>query len=225
MTDLAANLARLRARIASACQHVGRDPSSVRLVAVTKGQPAALAQAAVDAGILDLGENRIQEALAKIPLVSGARWHLIGHLQRNKVKHLAPFVLIHSVDSVRLAQALTEQAQALGRSIAVLVQVNVSGESSKFGVSWEEAPDLLGWVRRLEGLALQGLMTIAPLGDAEAARPYFHRLAQLARSEGLEELSMGMSGDFAVAIEEGATVIRVGTALFGARPATPEPEQ
>jgi len=213
----------VRSRIAAAAERVGRDPSSVRLIGASKTVPAEVLVHAVRAGLEDLGENRVQEAEAKAPLLradltdgAGPAWHLIGHLQSNKArKAVALFDWIHSVDSPRLADALDRIALELGRTPRVLVEVNTSGEASKEGVAPADAPALIAHVAGLTAIRLVGLMTIGPLaGDA---RPAFRLLKQLRDAAGLAELSMGMSGDFEDAVEEGATMVRVGSALFGAR--------
>ena len=195
---------------------------------VVKTLPAEVIREAVAAGLADLGENRVQEAEAHIAAVgrNAAHWHLIGHLQRNKAgRALELFDRVHGVDSAELAEGLSRRAAAIGRRLPVLVEVNVSGEASKFGVAPENLTELLERVAGLPGLALEGLMTVGPaVARAEDARPGFARLRQLRdaaeRTLGLKlgELSMGMSGDYEVAVEEGATLVRVGTALFGERP-------
>ena len=240
--SLARNLDVLRDRIARTCGRCGREPSSVQLIAVTKGVDALMVRKAVALGISDLGENRVQEALLKQrTLAEGegsrvkgerpspspdapVRWHLIGHLQRNKADDAAQcFDMIHSVDSLRLADALEDCASKRGRTVDALVQVNVAGEATKFGCRPEEAIELAGRVAAQPHLRLRGLMTIAPhADDPEQVRPHFRALRALrdilqSRSPGPLSLSMGMSGDFEVAIEEGADLIRIGTALFGPR--------
>ena len=224
---LSDNLSRVRQRISQACQRSGRDPSSVTLVCVTKGVALEAIRQVVDLGITDVGENRIQEARTKIPALAraGVQWHLIGHLQRNKAKEAVElFDMIHSVDSLSLAEELERQAAKRAHTKEVLIQVNVSGEATKFGCRAEEALGFARAVSRLDHLRLRGLMTIPPLtDDPEAARPHFHRLRQLrdevATALSLEptalSLSMGMSSDFEVAIEEGADLVRIGTAIFG----------
>ena len=218
--QIAENVVRVRARIAAACDRAGRDPADVTLIAVTKTHPPEAVAAAYAAGIRDFGENRVQEAGEKIPAARAlgveATWHLIGNLQRNKVAAALPlFDVIHSVDSLRLAEALNERSTAGAR---VLLEVNVSGETSKHGVSLEEAPDLAERIGHMRHIALIGLMTVAPIAaEPEDARPIFRRLGGLRDALGLRELSMGMTGDFEVAIEEGATFVRVGRAIFGAR--------
>ena len=228
------NLARIRTRIQQACQRSGRDPSSVTLVCVTKGISVEMIRQVIALGLTDVGENRVQEAKAKIQALTlpGVRWHLIGHLQRNKAKDAVElFGVIHSLDSVALAEELERQAakRAQGKSLEpleVFIQVNVSGEATKFGCTADGAPALARAVMKLPHLRLVGLMTIAPfLSDPEHTRPHFRRLRELrdelVASLNLEprtlNLSMGMSQDFEVAIEEGADVVRIGTAIFGTR--------
>ena len=223
--DLAGRVSEIRERIAAATARGGHG-QQVTIVAVTKTHEADAVQAVYDAGIADVGENRVQEALRKMPeVVAPVRWHLIGHLQRNKVKSLAHFALLQSLDSARLADAVSALGTDTGRRIPVLVQINVAGEESKGGFSpgevEREADRLLG----LEGLSVRGVMTIAPEGASEAAlRDVFAgarsaRDTLVAAGHSATELSMGMSGDFEVAVEEGATMVRLGTILFGARDA------
>ena len=219
----AERLASVLGRIRAAAERVGRDPNSVRLIGASKTVPAPVLVQAVRAGLADLGENRVQEAEAKAPLLraeltdgAGPVWHLIGHLQSNKArKAVALFDWIHSVDSPRLAEGLDRIAQELGRAPQVLIEVNTSGEASKEGVAPEDAAALIALVAGLGSLRLAGLMTIGPTGGDP--RPAFRLLRRLRDAAGLDELSMGMSGDFEAAIEEGATMVRVGSALFGAR--------
>ena len=222
--EIEANIARVHARIAEAALRGGRQPESVQLVAVTKTVgPERIRQAAA-CGLRVFGENRVQEARAKVSEVQGVSWHLIGSLQRNKVKEaLRLFEVIHSVDSVGLAEELSRRSMERGtRRAEVLLQVNISQEPQKHGVAPEEAERVVGAVLELQGLRLRGLMGMAPLVDTpEAARPSFRRLRELRdRLEeafpeaGVYELSMGMTDDFEVAIEEGATIVRVGRALF-----------
>ena len=218
--DLEAGVERVRERIARACQRAGRDPDSVTLVAVSKGQPVEAVRAAHEAGIRHFGENRIQEALPKIEAAQGAgveaTWHLVGHLQSNKAKATAgAFDVIHSVDSTRLLARLDAAAPA---TRDVLLQVNVVAELQKQGVGPGEVGALVEAARAASGLRLRGLMTIAPLAaDPENVRPVFRELRELAERFALPELSMGMTDDFEVAIEEGATLVRVGRAIFGER--------
>ncbi len=217
------------ARLEQAAGRAGRDPSRIVLIAVTKTVPVESIRAAVEAGITHLGENRVQEAALKMPELSamgaGVRWHLIGHLQSNKVGKAAElFGWVHSVDSPELARRLDGQAGQRGKIIDVLLQVDLGHEPTKHGVDEGRLADLAAEVASLPRLRLRGLMTIPPLfDDAESSRPYFRRLRLLrdtlaARGRDLPELSMGMTGDFEVAVEEGATMVRVGRALFGERP-------
>lgn len=228
------NLEDVRRRMAAACLRRGRPQDSVTLVAVTKTVDAAAARALYDLGVRDFGENRIQQAEEKIAALSGLdiRWHMIGHLQRNKARDVVQrFAMIHSVDSLRIAEAIAEQARKRQTVARVLIQVNVSGEETKSGIASEEAGGMARDVARLDGLRLEGLMTMAPFcEDPEDCRPCFRRLRELrdeiaaAGIEGAEmkHLSMGMTNDFEVAIEEGADLIRVGSALFhGIIPPTP----
>ncbi len=220
-TDLiAANLEAVRGRIARAAERAGRDPASVRLVAISKTYGPEAVLAAWRAGQRDFGENRVQEAEEKIPAVAAAGaqpvWHLVGHLQTNKVRPaLRLFDILHSIDSLRLAQAIERRSEA---SLRVFVEVNAGGEASKAGFAPGEVDDALAALRQLSHLDVHGLMTVAPAAaDPEEVRPVFRELAALARRHALPELSMGMSGDFEVAIEEGATLVRIGTAIFGPR--------
>ena len=226
--QLTTRLAEVRERIAAAQGRAGREGSPVTLVAVTKTHPPASARAAVAAGISDLAENRVQDLEEKVREVpdSGAVWHLIGHLQRNKVRRALPlFDLLHSLDSIRLAEELSRVAAETARTVRVLVQVNTSGEQAKGGFSSAEAVDAVGRIARLPGLNLEGMMTMAPF-DAEEPilRITFSRARELnetvaAQVPGYEprHLSMGMSGDYEIAVEEGSTIVRLGTILFGAR--------
>ena len=206
----------------AACRRAGRDPAAVRLVAVSKTVPPENVRAGVEAGLDILGENYIQEAQSKIEALGrGVSWHFIGRLQSNKAKYAVRlFDLIHSVDSLKLARELDRRAGGQGRRQPVLVQINVSGEETKGGVASDEAGRLIEQVGRLENLELRGLMTMPPFFDQpERAKPYFAALRDIRDrfAPQLPELSMGMSGDFETAIEEGATLVRVGTALFGDR--------
>lgn len=220
-------LAGVRARIADACARSGRPDSAVEVIGVTKTHGPEVVREAWEAGIRIMGENKVQEAAWKIPAsVSGPEWHLIGHLQRNKARRAVElFSVIHSVDSVRLIEHLERVAVESGRSPEILLEVNVSGESSKDGLAPDAVPAAVETALGCRALTLTGLMTMAPFApDPEAARPVFARLRELRdRLErdfgiGLPNLSMGMSHDYPVAVEEGATWVRVGTALFGARP-------
>ena len=218
--DVATGVERVRERIARACERAGRDPASVTLVAVTKGHPVEVVRAGYQAGMRHFGENRIQEALPKIEeaIAEGieATWHLVGHLQSNKAKAAASaFDVIHSVDSARLLARL-DAAAPVHRD--VLLQVNVAAEPQKQGVAPEEVGALVDAAREAASLRLRGLMTIAPIAsNPEEVRPVFRALRVLAERFELPQLSMGMTDDFEVAIEEGATLVRVGRAIFGER--------
>ena len=219
-TEVATRLDRLRERIAAACERAGRDPAAVTLVAVSKGHSAEAVRAAVEAGVTHFGENRVQEALPKIEAarVAGveARWHFVGTLQSNKARAAAgAFDAIHSVESARLLARLDAAAPA---PRDVFLQVNVAGEAHKGGVPPQWLGALVEAARAAERLRLRGLMTIAPLSrDAEEARPAFRALRELADRFGLPDLSMGMTNDLDAAVEEGATFVRAGRALFGER--------
>lgn len=227
MSTVAENLARVREEIAQAARQAGRDPAEVKLVAVSKVHPAEKVRQALAAGQRIFGENYVQEAQAKIPEVGpGPQWHFIGHLQSNKAKIAAGlFDVIQTVDRVKLARALSRQAQAQGRELEVLLQVNLGGEPQKSGCEAGEAAALAQEVAALPGLRLRGLMTMPPFfDDPDKARPIFAGLRELAEKlsrdlppGSMDELSMGMSGDFKAAIAEGATLVRIGTAIFGQR--------
>ena len=230
MTDLNLILEDVRGRIAAACARARRSPDEVEIVAVTKTHGAEVVKEAWDAGLSIVGENKVQEAAWKKPAsVSGPSWHLIGHLQSNKVRHaLELFDFIHSVDSAKLADRINFIADDIGASPHILLEVNVSGEKSKSGMKPEDVePTIRHIMESCPRITLEGLMTMAPFSDdPEDARPYFRRLREL-RDEleknlgiGLPRLSMGMSGDYEVAVEEGATWVRLGTVLFGERPKT-----
>jgi pyridoxal phosphate enzyme (YggS family) len=227
VTQVAQNLAAVNRRLAEAARQAGRDPAAVRLVAVSKTVAAASLSQAVAAGQRLFGENYVQEAKGKIAALGpGFSWHLIGSLQTNKAKEaVALFDLIHSVDRLKLAQALESAAARLGKVQAVLIQVSLAGEASKSGAAPEAVPELLKAMAGLPHLKVAGLMTMPPwFADPEAARPFFRALRELRDrlrdlvGLPLPELSMGMSGDYEVAVAEGATLVRVGTAIFGARP-------
>jgi PLP dependent protein len=213
-------LADVRTRIERACARVGRSPSEVTLVAVTKGHDASeIRSVLLEHGHTALGENRVQEWRAKAEALPHAEWHFIGNLQTNKVKYLRDVHAIHSLGSTRLVDALERQGAKWEHRFRVFVEVNVAGEASKHGVPLEEAAEVVAYVRSLPHLELLGLMTMAPYSeDAEDARPTFRRLRELRDTLGVAELSMGMSGDFEVAVEEGATFVRVGSALFEGPP-------
>lgn len=222
---LGQRLEAIRTRVQAACGRVGRSPESVTLIGVTKTVGHEVAQALVDLGVADLGENRPQELWRKSDLVSGARWHVIGHLQRNKVERTVGLSsLIHSVDSERLLEAIETEAKRIGKQTAVLLEVNCSGEEAKHGFTPEAVLAFTSNLKPLHFVRIEGLMTMAALADdPEAARPAFRRLAGLRKElrqvlgdqHPLNQLSIGMSGDFEVAIEEGATHIRLGTVLVG----------
>ena len=231
MIDSAAirtRLADVRARIERAAGRARRDPASVRLVAVSKTFPADAVRAAVDAGQLDFGENKVQEALQKIEQTSDlpVRWHLVGHLQSNKTKKVGRFDMIHSVDDAALAAKVDEAARAAGRRIELLAQVDLARETTKHGAAEDALPAIFDAARAAQAAPLVGLMLLPPaVDDPDAARPYFRELRAVRErllAHGvdafmLRELSMGMSHDFEVAVEEGSTLVRVGTAIFGGR--------
>jgi PLP dependent protein len=223
------NIACVRERIAAACRRAGRTPESIKLVAVSKTVPSPLIRRAYEAGVHDFGENRVQEAVDKRAALSdlAAVWHLIGHLQTNKAKSARElFHWVHSVDSVRVAQKLDQGALHREGRLPVLIQVRLGEEATKSGAQESEVLRLAEQVSMLSTLELRGLMALPPyFDDTEQVRPFFRRLRELARtvesaglpSVSMNELSMGMSHDFEIAIEEGATIIRVGTAIFGER--------
>ena len=237
---LADNFKRVRERMHAACARSGRQFEDVRLVAVTKTIEIDVIRASIEAGLRDLGESRVQELVKRAGMIQehlsrrrkldpaavprDPRWHVVGHLQRNKVRMALPWIeVVHSLDSTRLADEISQEAQRMGRSLKVLLQVNVSNERSKFGVAVGAASHLAAHVANMAGLEVVGLMTMAPrVEDPESARPHFRRLREVfedVQAEGsvgpeFSELSMGMSDDFEVAIEEGATIIRVGRGLF-----------
>jgi pyridoxal phosphate enzyme (YggS family) len=226
-TEIGSNIDTIKHRIAEAARRAGRDPLSIKLMAVTKTVEPERIGKAIEAGITLLGENYVQEAKDKIAIIgNAAQWHMIGHLQTNKAKYaVILFNFIHSVDRLELAQELDKRAGQINRKLYILIEVN-SGEESKSGVQNEQALELVRQVALLPNLAIRGLMTMAPYSDdPENSRPYFKALRELrddinhADIAGvrMEELSMGMTDDFEVAIEEGATIIRVGRAIFGTR--------
>ncbi|HID95925.1 MAG TPA: YggS family pyridoxal phosphate-dependent enzyme [Candidatus Latescibacteria bacterium] len=228
MSRIADNLKRVKERLALAAERCGRSADEIFLVAVTKTRTVPEILEAIRAGVDIIGENRVQEALAKYDqLHLPVRWHMVGHLQRNKVKHaLEIFELIHSVDSLRLAEEISRRVSDSGKTVDILVQVNTSSEESKFGILPDRAIELVESISSLKGIMIRGLMTIGPLvSNPEEARPCFARLRELKEKiEGLripevrmEVLSMGMTNDFEVAIEEGANMVRIGTAIFGPR--------
>lgn len=222
------NLNQVNKRIAEACRRCGRDPAQITLIAVSKTKPLEDLKTAYTCGIRCFGENKVQEILDKQPqMPEDAVFHMIGHLQRNKVKQVISHVeLIHSVDSVRLAEQIQKEAEKEQRMVSVLLEVNVAREESKFGFYPEELMDAVLAIKNYPNLRIQGLMTIAPfVKDSNMNRPYFQKLYQLSvdikqkniDNVSMSALSMGMTGDYEVAVEEGATMIRVGTGIFGAR--------
>ena len=220
MLDIRQNVEGVQAAIERACRRCGRDPREVLLIAVSKTVDLERIRLAVEAGVPALGENRVQEAKEKVATLGHpVPWHLIGSLQTNKARDAARiFDCIQSVDRLELAHEMDRRAQAAGRVVDGLLQVNLGEEPQKGGLPPAEVKAVLDQVAALQGLRIRGLMAIPPLvPDAEAARPYFRRLRELRDAVGLEHLSMGMSGDFEVAIDEGATMVRVGTAIFGPR--------
>ena len=216
-STIAERLEAVRAEIAQICERADRDPREVQLIAVSKTHSSETIREALAAGQIEFGENRVQEGLAKLDELadSEARIHLIGHLQRNKARFAGRFASVQSIDSVRLAEAVARQLDA---PLDALLEVNVAGEASKQGFDPAELESAFAQIAALPQLRVRGLMTIAPLvADAEQARPVFRRLRELRDALGLPELSMGMSNDYAVAIEEGATIVRIGRAVFGER--------
>jgi len=216
----------IKRRIGAACEKAGRDPDGVRIMAASKTQPPEKIREAADCGIKLFGENRVQEGRQKIPLSpSNLEWHMIGHLQTNKAREAVRlFKMIHSVDSAKLLAAVDAAGEQTGRLTPVFLEINVSGEGSKFGLAPENVPEVLKLANDLKRVEIKGLMTMPPAAeDPETARPFFRRLRELRdqwrdRSGfSLDELSMGMSHDFEVAVEEGATIVRLGTILFGER--------
>lgn len=229
MSTIRENLKKVNECIANAALRANRNPEDIVLVAVSKTVDPARIKEGVEAGIKVLGENRIQEAEEKIALLGNvAEWHLVGHLQSNKAKDAVNlFTMIHSIDKLSLAQEVDKRAKTNGRIIDILVEVNLSGEETKFGVSAANVIDLMRNISNLNNLRIRGLMTIPPFFEnPEFSRPFFRQLKELSckikeeniQGVNMDCLSMGMSGDFEVAIEEGATMVRIGTAIFGARP-------
>lgn len=222
------NLAEVEANIVAACERAGRSREEVTLIAVSKTKPVSMLQEVYDMGIRNFGENKVQEMCDKIDVLPhDIKWHMIGHLQTNKVKYIVgKTALIHSVDSLKLAEEIQKQAVKKDVYVPILVEVNIAGEESKFGISKEETMELVRQISSLDHLQIKGLMTIAPfVENAEDNRLYFRGIRQLSvdianqniDNVSMDILSMGMTGDYAVAIEEGATMVRVGTGIFGAR--------
>ena len=222
------NLTYVQKQIDTACEKSGREKTEVTLIAVSKTKPIELLQEAYDAGVRDFGENKVQELMEKMPKLPGdIRWHMIGHLQRNKVKYIVGKVfLIHSVDSFRLAEEISKESVKQNVETDILLEVNVAGEDSKFGTTTEDAITLVKQISGLPGIHIKGLMTIAPITEnSEENRIYFRKLKQLSvdiaakniDNVNMNVLSMGMTGDYTVAVEEGAGYVRVGTGIFGER--------
>jgi pyridoxal phosphate enzyme (YggS family) len=222
MSEIPDRVAAVRQRIAAAAQRAGRDPGEVTLVAVSKLHPSAAVRAAYDAGVADFGENYAQDLAAKAALLPEARWHFVGRLQRNKAGVLvAVGALVHSLDSLPGAEALAHRALRAGTVARALVQVELERRAAAHGIPAADLDDFIAACRQIEGLELRGLMVMpAPAADPETLRPLFRETAALARrlDPGMRELSMGMTADYEVAVEEGATLVRVGTAIFGERP-------
>ena len=228
MADIKENLANVRKNIEESCKKVGRDVSEVTLITVSKTKPLSDLRIAYEEGSRDFGENKVQELVSKIDeMPSDVKWHLIGHLQRNKVKYIAGKVaMIHSVDSYRLAEEINVQAKKNSCVIPILIEINIAGEDTKFGIKPEEAEELIREISELENVKVSGLMTSAPnVANPEENRAYFKAMKDLfvdISSKNIDNvemkvLSMGMTNDYTVAVEEGATMIRVGTGIFGAR--------
>lgn len=228
MSEIRTNIEQIKANIIQAAMKSGRNPQTVTLVAVTKTVPVSDIEEALQAGITHIGENRVQEAQQKFePIAARATWHLIGHLQTNKVKHALPmFQLIHSVDRLALAEEISRQACKKNIISKILVQVNIARETTKYGLDPLETLDFVAHISRMPGLKVEGLMTIAPyVENPEEVRPVFRALREQAENirqlnlpeVNMDILSMGMSGDYMVAVEEGSTLVRVGTGIFGNR--------
>ena len=228
MSMVVENLAEVEKHVCEACERAGRSRDEVTLIAVSKTKPVSMIEELLPGGTRDFGENKVQELMEKYEVLpKEIRWHLIGHLQRNKVKYIVDKAyLIHSVDSVRLAEAIDQEAEKKGIVMPVLVEVNVASEESKFGVRVEECADFIENIAKMEHISVEGLMTIAPfVENAEDNRKYFAKLRELSvdisakniDNVNMRDLSMGMTGDYEVAIEEGATMVRVGTGIFGER--------
>ncbi len=228
MSMVVENLAEVEKHICEACERAGRSRDEVTLIAVSKTKPVSMIEELLPGGTRDFGENKVQELVDKYEVLpKDIHWHLIGHLQRNKVKYVVDKAcLIHSVDSMRLAETISEEGVKKGVTVPVLIEVNVAGEESKFGVTLEETEGLVREIAKLPSIQIKGLMTIAPyVEDPEENRVHFSRLKQLSvdiknkniDNVSMDVLSMGMTGDYQVAIEEGATMVRVGTGIFGER--------
>jgi pyridoxal phosphate enzyme (YggS family) len=234
MSSITERVAEVQGRLSRAIEKAGRDPAEVALMAVSKNHGPDAVREAAAAGLTLFGENRVQEAAAKIPESPGhLRWHLIGHLQRNKVRFAVElFEAIHSVDTLKLAETIQRHCEEAGRRMQILLEVNVSGEAVKFGFKPDEVPEVLRRSAEWSRLEITGLMTMPPFTeDPEGARPHFRKLREL-RDRWQDEtgvplpvLSMGMTHDMEVAVEEGSNVVRIGTAIFGARPKPPKPQE
>ncbi|CUS82939.1 hypothetical protein JGI16_10526 [Candidatus Kryptonium thompsonii] len=222
------NILKIKQKIWEVCQKVGRNPDEITIVAVTKTVPVEKIKEAINAGIYDIGENRVQELLEKRNSLENVRWHFVGHLQTNKVKYIVDFIhLIHSVDSLKLALEIDKRAEKINRHIDVLIEVNTSGEKTKYGVKPEETIEIVKQIsENCKFVHIKGLMTLAAYSpDPENARPMFKMLKNLSdeiaklnlKNVEMRHLSMGMSNDYWIAIEEGATIVRIGTAIFGPR--------
>lgn len=228
MQSIRENVAAVEAKIAAAAKRAGRNPEDILLLAVSKTKPVEMIQEAVDCGLTALGENKVQEIMEKFePMGKGVHWHLIGHLQTNKVKYIIDKVdMIHSVESLRLAQEIDKRAAAAKVIMDILVEVNIAGEESKFGVRPEDTEVFLRELSKFDNIHVRGLMTVAPfVNNPEENRVYFRKMRELLvdmnakkiDNISMDVLSMGMTGDYEVAIEEGATIVRVGTGIFGER--------
>lgn len=228
ITVIRENIENVKMNIVKSCEHSGRSSEDVRLIAVSKTKPVSMLKEAYDAGCRDFGENKVQEMTSKMEqLPTDIRWHMIGHLQTNKIKYIVGKVyLIHSVDSFHLAEAISKEAVRQHTTVNILIEVNIAREATKYGVLEENVTDLLTKISALPGISVKGLMTIAPyVENSEENRQYFVKLRQLAvdiKSKNIDNihmdiLSMGMTGDYRVAVEEGATYVRVGTGIFGER--------
>jgi len=220
VTSIEQNLKNVKERVRKSALKVNRNPDEIKLIAVTKNFPVDVISQGINLGIKSIGETKVQEAREKQEKLGDVakkiEWHMIGNLQSNKTKDAAEiFDFIHSIDRMKIARKISESCLQLNKKMSVLVQVNTSGITN--GIKPEETVDFVNKIRKLEGIKVEGLMTIAPLVERERTRPYFRKLKELALNLGLKHLSMGMSNDFEVAIEEGATMIRIGTAIFGKR--------
>jgi len=222
------NILRIRQKISKAALKSGRRPEDVKLIAAVKKVPVEKIMEAIDAGVIDIGENRVQDAVVKFSEIGNlAKWHFIGHLQRNKVKYIVPFTeIIHSVDSFRLAFEINKQAKKINKIQKIFLEVNISGEESKFGFSSNEILEKLKEMSELKNISIEGLMTLPPMEvEKEAARKFFKRLRDIFENIKIKKiphvnmsyLSMGMTNDFEIAIEEGANMVRIGTGIFGFR--------